>query len=132
MPEDCQIALRRRGICVIIPTYNNAGTVADVVKRALAYCQDVYVVLDGCTDDTRARLEQLAVRPVIVEIPRNSGKGNAPTNGAVDVLLVGPYYGSDSSFTVFAHASIRCVPFSFPVSLSTGWFMSTRHRTVFP
>ena len=29
----------------------------------------------------------------------NSGKGNAPTNGAVDVLLVGPYYGSDSSFT---------------------------------
>lgn len=77
MPQDCQIALRRRGICVIIPTYNNAGTVADVVTRALAYCQDVYVVLDGCTDDTRARLEQLAVRPVIVEIPRNSGKGNA-------------------------------------------------------
>ncbi|MBR3382417.1 MAG: InlB B-repeat-containing protein [Clostridia bacterium] len=26
-------------------------------------------------------------------------KGNCPTNGAVDVLLVGPYYSSDSSFT---------------------------------
>ncbi len=29
----------------------------------------------------------------------NTNKGNAPTGGAVDVLLVGPYYGSDSSFT---------------------------------
>ncbi|MBR6428866.1 MAG: hypothetical protein IKS43_04315, partial [Clostridia bacterium] len=29
----------------------------------------------------------------------SSNKGNCPTNGAVNVLLVGPYYSSDSSFT---------------------------------
>ena len=41
--------LRDRGICVIIPTYNNGGTVADVVRRALAECDDVIVVDDGST-----------------------------------------------------------------------------------
>ena len=29
----------------------------------------------------------------------SSNKGNCPTNGAVNVLLVGPYYSSDTSFT---------------------------------
>ena len=54
MPEDCKIGLKQRGICVVIPTFNNAGTVADVVARAQAVCEDGGVVLDGCTDDTAA------------------------------------------------------------------------------
>ncbi len=81
MPEDCQIGLRSRGICVIIPTYNNAGTVADVVSRAQAFCQDVFVVLDGCTDDTMARLEALPEKPRCIVIEQNRGKGNALKEG---------------------------------------------------
>ena len=81
MPEDCKIGLRNRGICVIIPTYNNAGTVADVVSRAQAFCQDVFVVLDGCTDDTLTRLEALPEKPRCIVIGRNKGKGNALKEG---------------------------------------------------
>lgn len=77
MFEDCKIALRNRGVCVIIPTYNNAGTIVDVVIRAKQYCSDVYVVLDGCTDDTLIKLDCLNDRPSIVEIKNNTGKGNA-------------------------------------------------------
>ena len=39
-----QQTLRERGICVVIPTYNNAGTIADVVHRTLERCLDVIVV----------------------------------------------------------------------------------------
>lgn len=81
MPEDCKIGLGNRGICVIIPTYNNAGTVADVVSRAQAYCEDVFVVLDGCTDDTLSRLEALPVKPRCIVIEQNKGKGNALKEG---------------------------------------------------
>lgn len=72
-----QTLLRDRGICVIIPTYNNAGTIADVVQRAQIQCSDVIVVCDGCTDDTLEILNDLAIKPIIVELKKNSGKGAA-------------------------------------------------------
>lgn len=73
--------LRSRGICVIIPTYNNAGTIADVTTRAMEQCDDVIVVCDGCTDDTVNILESLPQRPSIVSLPRNCGKGTALKKG---------------------------------------------------
>ena len=36
--------------CVILPTYNNSGTLADVVERTLKVCPDVIVVNDGSTE----------------------------------------------------------------------------------
>ena len=77
MPDDCKIGFRSRGICVIIPTYNNAGTIVDVVTRTMAYCSDVFVILDGCTDDTLSKLTALEERPSLIIIEKNSGKGNA-------------------------------------------------------
>ena len=81
MQDDCKIALRRRGICVIIPTYNNAGTIVDVVERTQAYCSDVFVVLDGCTDDTLSLLEDMPQRPELLVLPKNGGKGRALREG---------------------------------------------------
>ena len=82
--SDCSIisaeqkkSLRDRGICVIIPTYNNAGTIADVVSRAMNQCDDVIVVCDGCTDDTLSLLDAMPVKPVIVDLHVNQGKGTA-------------------------------------------------------
>ena len=77
MPNDCKIGLRSRGICVIIPTYNNAGTIVDVVTRTQSYCDDIFVILDGCTDETRSKLEAMANKPDVVVIEKNTGKGNA-------------------------------------------------------
>lgn len=73
--------LRDRGICVIIPTYNNGGTIADVVARAMARCDDVIVVCDGCTDGTAEALAGLPARPVILDFERNRGKGTALKEG---------------------------------------------------
>ena len=81
MPNDCQIGLKNRGICVIIPTFNNAGTIVDIVQRSQACCEDVFVVLDGCTDDTLARLDALQEKPRLIVLDRNSGKGHALREG---------------------------------------------------
>ncbi len=76
-----QQTLRDRGICVIIPTYNNAGTIVDVVRRSQAQCSDVIVVCDGCTDNTVALLHALDTPPTIIELPKNAGKGVALKRG---------------------------------------------------
>ena len=76
MTEQQQL-LRDRGICVIIPTYNNAGTIVDVVQRSLLQCRDVIVVCDGCTDNTLELLNSLEDKPTIVNLKKNSGKGSA-------------------------------------------------------
>lgn len=81
MHPDCKIDLRSRGICVIIPTYNNAGTIADVVTRTQEYCSDVFVVLDGCTDNTLSVLDALPDKPNLVVLPKNRGKGIALKKG---------------------------------------------------
>jgi glycosyltransferase involved in cell wall biosynthesis len=42
-----------RKVCVVIPTYNNAGTIVDVLRRVAAIAPDIIVGMDGCTDNRR-------------------------------------------------------------------------------
>mgnify|MGYP003327043605 CR=1 FL=1 len=44
--------LKELRVCIIIPTYNNEGTIAQVIEAACACCEDVIVVNDGATDGT--------------------------------------------------------------------------------
>ena len=68
--------LRKRGICVVIPTYNNGGTIGRVVEETLAECDDVIVVNDGSTDATASILS--AFKGItLVTLAKNSGKGAA-------------------------------------------------------
>ena len=62
--------------CVLIPTYNNAGTLARVLDGVLRYTDRIIVVNDGATDSTA---EILSGYPDLhqVHLPRNKGKGNA-------------------------------------------------------
>lgn len=85
------IQLRERGICVIIPTYNNDGTIVDVVQRVQKYCFDVIVVNDGCTDRT-ADLLQTLVGITVVTFKRNQGKGKALQSGFRKALEMGFAY----------------------------------------
>ena len=71
--------LKNLKTCVIIPVYNNAGTVKDVVQRALKYCKDVIVVDDGSTDGSSDSLSELGA--VVVRYERNRGKGYALKTG---------------------------------------------------
>ncbi|MBQ0073740.1 MAG: glycosyltransferase [Prevotella sp.] len=86
-----QQRLRSRGICVIIPTYNNAGTIADVVARAKEQCDDVIVVNDGCTDDT-SRILSSITGITVVTLSTNSGKGHALREGFRKALDMGFAY----------------------------------------
>lgn len=77
---DWRQRLRELGVLVVIPTYNNAGTLGQVLEDVRAYAGDVLVVNDGCTDDTKNVLSAYPdVR--VLEHDRNRGKGTALRNG---------------------------------------------------
>ena len=67
--------------CIIIPTYNNCRTVADVVKRVIAVCKDVVVVNDGSTDATDDVLKDTGA--TVLKHDKNRGKGKALKTGIV-------------------------------------------------
>ena len=68
-----------RHICAVIPTYNNGGTVADVVRGVLSQGLPVLVVDDGSTDGTADALKGLEI--TILRHPKNQGKGRALKTG---------------------------------------------------
>ena len=85
--------LRQRGICVVIPTYNNGGTIGRVVAGALEQCDDVIVVNDGSTDATANILAGLAKEGLmVVTLDKNRGKGAALKAGFRKALELGFAY----------------------------------------
>lgn len=66
--------------CVIIPTYNNASTLENVIKDLSSYTSNIIVVNDGSTDQTK---NILALFPSIntVQYEKNIGKGWALRQG---------------------------------------------------
>ena len=76
-------------VCVIIPTYNNARTIAQVISDVVAYCQDVIVVNDGSTDETATVLDRLPVPITLVSYPKNKGKGHALVKGFLKARELG-------------------------------------------
>jgi glycosyltransferase involved in cell wall biosynthesis len=63
--------------CAVIPTYNNAGTLAAVIDSVLEYIPDVIVVNDGSNDNTAAILYTYKEKVKIVSYAINRGKGFA-------------------------------------------------------
>jgi len=96
--------------CIIIPTYNNCRTVADVARRALEVCPDVIVVNDGSTDNTAEMLYGMDVK--IITHDRNYGKGQA--------LKTGLRFAGRSGFThaVTIDADGQHFPEDIPVLIS--------------
>ena len=61
---------------VLMPTYNNAGTIAQVISDVKEFATDVIVVNDGSTDQTASILSSIEGIKVI-DYPNNKGKGYA-------------------------------------------------------
>ncbi|OPZ82293.1 MAG: Glucosyl-3-phosphoglycerate synthase [bacterium ADurb.Bin429] len=78
-------------VTVIIPAYNEAPRLAEVVEtvRAASLVHEIIVVDDGSLDDTARVARGLGVR--VVRLPENLGKGSAMRAGAQaatgDILL---------------------------------------------
>lgn len=71
--------LKELKTCIIVPVYNNVGTINGVVQRTLKFCKDVIVVDDGSTDGSSDSLETLGV--IVVRYGKNRGKGYALKTG---------------------------------------------------
>ena len=72
---------------VIIPTYNNAGTLEDVLTRTLAQGFPVIVVDDGCTDNTKDILARFDI--TVIAHKKNLGKGAALKSAFKKALEMG-------------------------------------------
>lgn len=78
--------------CVIIPTYNNKGTIESVIRNAYEFCHDIFVVCDGPTDGTRELVEHIDLPIRVVAYEPNRGKGNALVTGFREALKSGFRY----------------------------------------
>ncbi|HET8737306.1 MAG TPA: DUF2062 domain-containing protein [Pricia sp.] len=87
-----QNTMQRLKCCVLVPTYNNAGTLPRVLDGILQLTQNLIVVNDGSTDGTAEILE---VFPGIdqIHLPKNKGKGNALNVGFKEALKRGYDFG---------------------------------------
>lgn len=75
--------------CVIIPTYNNERTLADVIDRVALHTNHILVVNDGSTDRTGQILSAYSSTVEIVTHVKNQGKGSALKNGFKRALELG-------------------------------------------
>ena len=62
-------------VCAVIPAYNEARHIAQVVTGVRRQLPDVVVVDDGSRDDTAERAAQAGAH--VIRHPRNQGKGGA-------------------------------------------------------
>lgn len=83
--------LKQLNVVVIIPTYNNAGTLATVIENVRFYASDIIVVNDGCTDATARILSELKGIHLITH-PTNKGKGTALRHGLCEAKNEGYRY----------------------------------------
>ena len=74
---------------MLIPTYNNENSIAEVTRQCLSHGLPVLVVNDGSTDQTEARAREAGAD--LVAHPINQGKGQA--------LLTGWRTASDRGFS---------------------------------
>jgi glycosyltransferase involved in cell wall biosynthesis len=72
---------------VVIPAYNEAATIRDVVTRVLCHIARVIVVDDGSHDDTAAIVATLPVR--LLRQARNTGKAAGLRRGMAKALADG-------------------------------------------
>jgi len=115
MTTTLQDIFLKNKVCVLVPTYNNAGTVETVLNNLLAYTKDVLVVNDGSTDNTEQILKSIpAVK--VRSYSQNQGKGFALRTGfdfarslgydyAITIDSDGQHYADD--LTQFAKAVVQ-------------------------
>ena len=82
---------------VVVPTYNNGGTIARVISDIADYSDNILVVNDGSTDDTAQILSSYSdIR--VISYEKNRGKGYALSLALKSAIE----YGYDYAITIDA------------------------------
>jgi len=88
MTSIIQERFKQLKVCVLVPTYNNAGTLGNVLNDILHFTDQVIVVNDGSTDGTSEVLKTFSqIRPI--SYSKNKGKGWALQRGFKKALEQG-------------------------------------------
>ena len=74
-------------ICVLIPTFNEARTIGQIIRDLKRLSLAVYVVDDGSSDDSASISEREGA--AVIRHPRNQGKGAALRTGFARILQDG-------------------------------------------
>ena len=74
-----------------MPTYNNAGSLENVLNRILEFTTAVIVVNDGSTDNTKNILN-IFENITVISLPKNRGKGKALREGFKEAIRQGYRY----------------------------------------
>jgi glycosyltransferase involved in cell wall biosynthesis len=77
----------KKSFAFIIPVYNHAGTVAQVIKDAQALRLPIFVVDDGSTDNTCDQIKEIKGIQILRHL-QNQGKGAAIMTGFVAAAAV--------------------------------------------
>ena len=78
-------------VCVLLPTYNNSGTLVGVIEGIIKLTTNLIVVNDGSTDATLHLLEQYP-EIQLISYPDNKGKGYALQTGIRYAISKGYHY----------------------------------------
>lgn len=105
-----QTTMQQLKCCVLIPTYNNAGTLVRVLNGVLAMTKNIVVINDGATDSTESILKTYS-EIHRVHFPKNKGKGNALKRGFQEALKL------DYDFAITIDSDGQHFPEDIPVFL---------------
>lgn len=98
--NNIQGIINRERICIIIPTYNNEGTITDIIRRIMKYTNNIIIINDGCTDHTKEILGKINdPNIIIINNKRNRGKGVALKKGFKAAI----YHGYEYAITIDAN-----------------------------
>ena len=82
-----QVVVGGRELFIVIPAYNEAATIEDLVRRTYPICENIIVVDDGSSDGTAELIADLPVR--VIRNERNLGKGACLMAGMKEALANG-------------------------------------------
>lgn len=91
MSQSVRQQFEQKKVCVVVPTYNNAGTLSHVLESVLRFTDQVVVVNDGSTDNTLVVVKQHP-EVAVVSYEKNQGKGYALRQGFQKAAELGYEY----------------------------------------
>jgi len=77
--------------CVLIPTYNNIQSLKNVLERVSIFTDQIIIINDGSTDETKSFLDTVSGSSVI-HLQQNKGKGFAIRAGFDEARKMGYKY----------------------------------------